>query len=69
MPVMDGFEATKRIIQMLGGQDRAPPIIALTAYTTEETRKQCLHVGMRGFLTKPLEMNKFKEILSSLGLQ
>lgn len=44
MPVMDGFESTIKIKQTMG--DQSPPIIALTAYTTEETKKRCFQAGM-----------------------
>ncbi|TNV86050.1 hypothetical protein FGO68_gene11217 [Halteria grandinella] len=67
MPVMDGFEATKKIREKYG--ERAPPIVALTAFTTEETKRRCYQSGMIGFLTKPLELQKFREILSNISLQ
>lgn len=66
MPVMDGFEATKKIREKYGS--RAPPIVALTAFTTEETKRRCFQSGMVGYLTKPLELNKFREILSNISL-
>lgn len=66
MPVMDGFEATKKIREKYGV--RAPPIVALTAFTTEETKRRCYQSGMIGFLTKPLELNKFREVLSNISL-
>ena len=50
MPVMDGFEATKRIL----GISPTANIVALTAYSTEEFERKCLEAGMREFLTKPL---------------
>lgn len=44
MPIMDGLEATSKILEMFQPSDeyqtnRAPYIVALTAYNTEDTRK------------------------------
>ena len=52
MPVMDGFEATRRI--------RADPrladtvVIAMTANAGVEDQARCMAVGMNDFLTKPV---------------
>ena len=50
MPVMDGFEATKRILRISPNAY----IATLTAYSTEEFQKKCMDSGMKKFLTKPL---------------
>ena len=54
MPVMDGFEATRRI-RAAEAQDERPhtPIVALTANTMEGDRETCLAAGMDGFIGKP----------------
>jgi len=55
MPVIDGFEAARRIRS--GEQDRNAeevPIIALTAQVMEGTFEQCLDAGMDDYLTKPV---------------
>jgi PAS domain S-box-containing protein len=53
MPVMDGYQAAKRIIEV------APdlPIIGLTAHAMPEERQRCLEMGMRERVTKPIDMN------------
>jgi len=62
MPVMDGYQATRAI---LDGTSRAsdgvrtglsaPPIIAVTAHQASAERTRCLAAGMSDFLTKPID--------------
>ena len=55
MPVMDGYEATKRI-RALPNKDLANvPIIAMTANAFEEDRKAALAAGMNAHLAKPVD--------------
>ena len=65
MPVMDGYEATKAIRQVL--DDKCPPILALTAGALDSDREYALNAGMNDFLTKPLDplllLNKLEEWL------
>jgi PAS domain S-box-containing protein len=51
MPVMDGYEAAKRIHAL------APtlPVIGLTAYALAEDRDRCLAAGMSHHVTKPID--------------
>ena len=53
MPVIDGFEATRRIRRLEQGGEEVP-IIALTAQVTEGAFEQCLDVGMDDYLAKPV---------------
>lgn len=65
MPVMDGFMATEIIRQMekeSGG--RRTPIIAMTAYALKGDKEKCLEAGMDDYLTKPLEVGEFYEVVS-----
>ena len=59
MPVMDGIEATKLIIET--GKHPHLPIIALTAGVTSEEREACAESGMCDFIAKPVH----SEILAS----
>lgn len=52
MPVLDGFEAARRIRASRGPE---MPILALTAYSGDEVREQCLAAGMNDYAGKPLD--------------
>jgi CheY-like chemotaxis protein len=55
MPVMDGYEATKIIRSgKLGEAVRRIPIIAVTADTTDETRRKVMELGITDYMTKPI---------------
>lgn len=70
MPVMDGFEATRRIRQLPGQEWRSLPIVALTANTMPGDEQRCLDAGMVGFITKPFSMSSLHAQLSPwLALQ
>lgn len=51
MPVMDGFEAARRIKQMAG--EELVPIIFLTSLSESEAMVKCLEAGGDDFLAKP----------------
>ena len=54
MPVMDGFEATRRLRATLG---LGLPVVAMTAGVTETERAACLACGMDDLIAKPVEVD------------
>ncbi|PCJ17805.1 MAG: hypothetical protein COB04_08070 [Gammaproteobacteria bacterium] len=64
MPVMDGFEATRRIRE-LDGPNAKLPIIAVTANSTENDRRACMACGMDDFIAKPITVNILTEKLKT----
>ena len=64
MPVMDGYEATRRI--------RSTPkwdttrIVAMTALALEGDREKCLEAGMDEYLAKPLQAKNLVQILGGV---
>ena len=59
MPVMDGYEATRRIRE----QDNDIPIIALTANAMKEDIIKTQKAGMNDHLNKPIDFEKFYKTL------
>ena len=53
MPVMDGYEATRRL--RLDQRYFDLPIVAMTAHAMAEERKRCQVLGMNGHVAKPIE--------------
>lgn len=53
MPVMDGFEATRKIRSMSGPIAKTP-IIAITASAMKEDQQACLACGMNDYIAKPI---------------
>lgn len=63
MPVLDGFEATRRIRQFPVAQGGRIPIVALTANTMTGDEQRCLDAGMDAFLAKPYTLDALRAML------
>jgi PAS domain S-box-containing protein len=70
MPVLDGYETTRRIRnwETLNRRVRVP-IIALTARAFADDRARCLESGMDEYVTKPLKVADLSEALRRCGIR
>jgi signal transduction histidine kinase/ligand-binding sensor domain-containing protein/CheY-like chemotaxis protein len=66
MPVMDGYEAVRRI---RAGEDGVleprVPVVALTAHAMKGDRQRCLDAGMDDYLAKPIDRAALLAILET----
>lgn len=64
MPVMDGYEATRRIRQWEKNQDKAPILIfALTAHAVSARKSMAANAGMDEYITKPIHRKSLEALL------
>lgn len=59
MPILNGFEATKKIRNI----DKSVPIIAMSANSFQSEIEKALKYTMNDYMVKPIEINKLKRIL------
>ena len=64
MPIMDGYEATRRIRKLKNKSAAEIPIIAMTANAFADDQQAALEAGMNEHVAKPVNVNKLKEVLS-----
>ena len=66
MPVMDGYEASRKIRGLEDRELASIPIIALTANAFDEDKKEALSNGMNAHIAKPLDIPVLYETLESI---
>lgn len=62
MPVMDGYEATRRI-RTSGCHWAEVPVVAMTANAMVGDREKCIEAGMDDYIPKPVNFKIIKEML------
>jgi PAS domain S-box-containing protein len=63
MPLMDGYEATRRIRERERGSRRIP-VVAMTANAMVGDRERCLESGMDDHIPKPVRVNELHRALA-----
>jgi CheY-like chemotaxis protein len=64
LPALDGLGATRRIRDTDGLRD--VPVIAITAFGTEGFQRAAYDVGVSGYLTKPLDLDRMHQLIARL---
>jgi two-component system, cell cycle response regulator DivK len=64
LPVIDGWEATRRIKAAPG--TRAIPVIALTAHAMADDREKALAAGCDDYDTKPVDLPRLLDKINGL---
>ncbi|MFN3555433.1 MAG: PAS domain S-box protein [Bacteroidales bacterium] len=65
MPVMDGVEATQRLRDM---HENLPPIVGLSANAFEGDKEKYMGLGLDHYLTKPVNLKEFNQLMAQLNL-
>jgi len=66
MPLLDGYEATRRIRALAAARAKTVPIIAMTANVFKDDIDKCFDAGMNGHLGKPIDTTALRALLSKL---
>lgn len=64
LPVMDGWEATKKLKD--NSETQNIPVIALTAHAMSSDREKAMKVGCDDYDTKPVDFQRLLEKISRL---
>lgn len=64
LPTLDGLGATRRIRENDALRDI--PIVAITAFGTEGFQRAAYDVGVAGYLTKPLDLDRMHQLIARL---
>jgi len=69
MPVMNGYESTTKIRQFEDNEEIEPGcyIIGVSGDESLEHERKCRMAGMNESMVKPLDRNRFEQILSILN--
>jgi CheY-like chemotaxis protein len=62
MPELDGIEATRNIRTF----NTVIPIVAITAYVSDQNRNKCSDAGMNAFVAKPVSHDIIRDVITEL---
>ena len=66
MPVMNGYEATRRIRSLENHALASIPILAMTANAFEDDKREAIKSGMNGHIAKPINIENLIEMLEKV---
>ncbi|KAL4466684.1 hypothetical protein ABPG72_016801 [Tetrahymena utriculariae] len=67
MPVMNGYQTTEKILQFYKKFQAEPPVIsACSAYIQESDKQKAYQVGMKYYITKPINTQSFENVLAQV---
>jgi CheY-like chemotaxis protein len=64
---MDGFDVLRRVREMDEAKHRATPVLALSAYASQDYRQRCLDAGFRGHIAKPFAPPDLIRAIAAIG--
>lgn len=64
LPLVDGFAATRRIRQL--AELNSVPIVAVTAYATDDNRLRAYGAGCNEYVTMPVDFDSLAKLLARL---
>ena len=71
MPNMDGAKCSRKMLDYVvrcGKREKDLPVIALSAYTDQESMNYCMGNGMKAFINKPMRKATILNLFGDLGL-
>ena len=66
MPVMDGYEATRRIRRLSNVEQAYVPIVAMTANTFSGDMEKAMEAGMNAYVAKPIDVAVLEKTLAGI---
>lgn len=66
MPVMNGYDAARKIRELENKDLASIPIIAMTANAFEEDKQEAIKSGMNGHIAKPIDIDQLFETLDKM---
>ena len=66
MPVMNGYEATRKIRKLENPELSSIPILAMSANAFEEDKREAMRCGMNGHISKPIDVDNLLETLNEI---
>jgi len=68
MPIMDGFETTTTLLDLMQKEEiQSAPIFGWTAHNSKEDVQRCFDCGMKGHLAKPTSQDELVRVLSEVN--